>query len=300
MRPEPHGVRTGGASPARVTAEDPARRNGRYLRLRRPAQLAVILAFIALPRANAQGWTQVYGSFFALNIYGLPFADPLSAIQVLLLDGHFSFTLWTGAALVLLAACALGRVFCGWLCPYGLLSELTYAARRRLSPVLREDAATRHAFRCRLALCGCGLVAACCFAFPVLQRFSMPGELSLAPLRALDGWEVCAAALLQPMAVLSAEGVSGRRLWCRYICPQSVCLTLAARCFPGAFGVKWTPERCTCPRDDRPCMRACSLGLTARQAAGPPRGECMQCGCCVSACAARGAALRQAWHTPST
>jgi ferredoxin-type protein NapH len=268
--------------------------------LRRPSQLAVILVFCLLPWANAQGWTRIYGSLFALNIYGLPFADPLSALQVLLLDGHFSVTLWTGAALVLLAACALGRVFCGWLCPCGLLSELVYALRRRLPPLLHDDAAVRHAFGCRLAVCLCGLAAAFFCGFPVLQRFSMPGELSLSPLRASGGWEICVAALLAPGAALLAEGISGRRVWCRWLCPQSVCLSLAARCFPGAFGVKWTPGRCTCPRDDRPCRHACSLGLAARQHTGPPRSECIQCGQCVSACAERGAALRMALYTPST
>ena len=271
-----------------------------YARLRRPAQLAVVLALLVLPWANARGWTRIYGSFFALNVYGLPFADPLSAFQALLTGGHFSVSLWTGAALVMLAACALGRVFCGWLCPYGLLSELVYAARRRLSPLVREDAAARHAFGFRCALCVIGLVAACFCAFPVLQRFSMPGELSLAPLRALEGWAICGAALLPQGAALLAEGISGRRLWCRYACPQSVCLTLAARCFPGAFGVKWTPGRCTCPRADRACRSACSLGLTAGQPKGPPRGECIQCAQCVSACAGRGAALRLGLSTRST
>ncbi|MDR2694939.1 MAG: 4Fe-4S binding protein [Deltaproteobacteria bacterium] len=277
-----------------------ASRHAWYVRLRRPVQLVVILAFAVLPWANAQGWTQVYGSFFALNIYGLPLADPLSAFQVLLTGGHFSVTLCTGAALVVLTAFALGRVFCGWLCPYGLLSELAYAARRGLLPFRHEDAAARHAFGCRLAVCVFGAVAAVFCAFPVLQRFSMPGELSLAPLRAVEGWAICVAALWPPGLALLAEGISGRRLWCRYACPQSVCLTLAAQCFPGAFGVKWTPGRCTCPRDDRPCRRACSLGLTAGQRNGPPRGECMQCAQCVSACAERGAALRMGLSTPST
>jgi ferredoxin-type protein NapH len=231
----------------------------------------------------------------------VPFAEPLSALQVLLLDGHCAVRLWTGAALVMLLALVLGRVFCGWLCPYGLLSELLFALRRR-PPALpgEEGAQAGHAFRLRMAFCAAGLMAACFCAFPVLQRFSMPGELSLAPLRALEGWELCLTALFPPGALLLAEGISGRRLWCRYACPQSVCLGLAARCLPGGFGVKWTRARCTCPRDDRSCLRACSLGLAPRQMSGPPRCECIQCAQCVSACAERGAALRMGWQSRST
>jgi len=283
--------------------EAPVERGRRWslwiLRLRRPIQIAVFVFFIALPFANAQGWTQIYGSLFALDVYGLPFADPLSAVQVLLTDGHFAPVLWTGAALVVLLVCALGRVFCGWVCPYGLLSELVHAARCRVSSLPVEAALPRHALWCRLALCSCGLAAAYFCAFPVLQRFSMPGELSLAPLRALEDWASYAAALAPAGAVLTAELAGGRRLWCCYVCPQSVCLSLAARCFPGAFGVKWTPGRCNCSRNDRACRRVCTLGLTAGRQGGPPRGECMQCGRCVSACAERGAALRMAF-VPST
>ena len=270
----------------------PARWNAWYARLRRPAQLAVVLLFVVLPWVNARGWSRIYGSLYAANVYGLPLADPLSALQVLLVDGSFSVRLWTGAALVMLLACALGRVFCGWLCPYGLLSEWVYTLRRRLPLPLSEDTATRPSLRIRITVCVLGLMAACSFAFPFLQRFSMPGELSLAPLRAVEGWQICLAALMLPGAVLLAEGISGSRLWCRYACPQSVCLALAAQCFPGAFGVKWMPARCSCPQDIRPCRHACSLGLVPRQKHGPPRGECMQCAQCVSACAERGAALR--------
>ena len=270
----------------------PVKWNAWYARLRRPVQFAVVLSFMLLPWAYTQGWTGIYGSLFALNIYGLPFADPLSALQVLLLEGHFAVRLWTGAALVLLPAFVLGRVFCAWLCPYGLMSELVYALRRRLPPLFREGAAERHAFWFRIAVCVLGILAAFFFGFPVLQRFSMPGELSLAPLRALESWEIAMAALLLPGMVLLAEGIQGKRLWCRYVCPQSVCLALAARCFPGGFGVKWTPAHCACSHNDRPCQRACSLGLMVRQKNGPSRSECMQCAQCVSACAQRGAALR--------
>ena len=280
------------AVPTVAVMRKPANWNAWYARARRPAQLAVILFFILLPWVNAQGWTRICGSLFAMNVYGLPLADPLSALQVLLVGGHFAVQLWTGAALVVLLACALGRVFCGWLCPYGLLSELVHASRRRLPMLVHDDTATRHAFWLRIAVCVLGLVAACSCAFPVLQRFSMPGELSLAPLRALEGWAICMAALLPPGAVLIAEGISGRRLWCRYACPQSVCLALAAHCFPGAFGVKWMSGRCSCPQDDRPCLRACSLNLVPRRKGGPLRSECVQCAQCVSACAERGAALR--------
>ncbi|MDR0238678.1 MAG: 4Fe-4S binding protein [Deltaproteobacteria bacterium] len=292
MLPEARRVEAADTASAGARRVKPAPWNVWYVRLRRPVQFIVALLFVVLPWANAQGWTRIYGSLFAMNIYGLPLADPLSALQVLVIDGHVAVRLWTGAALVLLMACALGRVFCSWLCPYGLLSELVYALRRRLPPLFSESMTARRAYWLRIALCAAGLVAAFACAFPVLQRFSMPGELSLAPLRVLDGWEIGMALLLPPGAALLAEGISGRRLWCRYLCPQSVFLALAAQCFPGGFGVRWDSARCACPHGDHPCLRACSLGLAPRHIHGPPRSECTQCAQCVRACAERGAALR--------
>ncbi|MCL1985445.1 MAG: quinol dehydrogenase, partial [Betaproteobacteria bacterium] len=108
----------------------------------------------------------------------------------------------------------------------------------------------------------------------------------------LEGWAVFLAVLLPPGMILLVEGISGRRLWCSYICPQSVCLAVAAQCLPGGFGIKWAPERCACPHDDRLCQRVCSLGLIPNRKGGPPRNECSQCAQCVSACEKRGAALR--------
>ena len=292
MPPEACVSETAGAATGRVQTASPPGWNAWYVRLRRPIQLVVALSFFVLPWANAQGWVHIRGSLFAMNIYGLPFADPLSALQVLLLEGYFAPQLWAGAVLVVLTACAFGRFFCGWLCPYGLLSELVYGWRKRWALPHRKTAPMRHAFLLRLALCVVGLVGAFVFALPLVQRFSMPGELSLAPLRVVDGWSIGLALLFPPGLALLIEGLSGRRLWCRYACPQSVCLSLAAQCFPGGFGVTWAPARCTCRHDDRACQRACSLGLAPCHVNGPPRSECSQCGQCVSACAERGAALR--------
>lgn len=274
-----------------------------YLRLRRPVQTAVVLLFLALPQLSVSGRTKINGSLFAFDMCGLPLADPLSALQVLIVGNSFAPRLCLGAGLVLLFAFSAGRFFCGWLCPYGLFSEQVHALRRKLrpcaaaaqaevkSPPLRRRKMP-NAFYGRAAVCALGIAAGLHLGLPALQRLSLPGELSLAPLRAVEGWDMLLGALLFPAAVLLAEGVSGERLWCRFICPQSVCLGLAARCNPRVLGVYWTAARCNCRAGDRPCSAACSLRLEPRRKNGPSRIECVQCGDCLRACAQRGGALR--------
>ncbi|MFR8276397.1 MAG: 4Fe-4S binding protein [Desulfovibrio fairfieldensis] len=126
----------------------------------------------------------------------------------------------------------------------------------------------------------------------------MPGELSLVPLllgrkRRAAGL-ILLSALALPVAALALEALGGRRFWCRYVCPQSVLLGLAARCLSqGAPGLRviWRASACTC-KGETPCRAACSLALNPRRAAGPPRRDCVMCGDCLKACAARGGALR--------
>ena len=260
-----------------------------YVRLRCPVQCSVFVLFLLLPWLHSKGFVGISGSLYALNVFGVPFADPISTVQALL-GGMVPFSLWAGATIVLLIALLFGRVFCGWLCPFGLLSEAAHTLRRRLLPPKAEaltssaPTAYRQWFRIRTGLCLLGVTLAAWLGFPVLNSVSLPGELSLLSLQAHEGVGAVLVALALPVAVLLAEAITGKRLWCR-VCPQAACLALAAACTHKGFGVAWNPSRCTCPRHARMCEAACSLQLPVRRNNGPPRSECVQCGDCVSACA---------------
>ncbi|WP_051257780.1 4Fe-4S binding protein [Desulfovibrio cuneatus] len=260
-----------------------------YVRLRRPVQCSVFMLFLLLPWLHSQGFVGISGSLYALNVFNVPFADPVSAMQALL-GGLVPFSLWAGAGIVLLLALLFGRVFCGWLCPFGLLSEVAHTLRRRFAPPKATPPASspptayRQWFRVRTGLCLLGIILAAWLGFPVLNSVSLPGELSLLSLQAHEGMAAVLVALALPVAVLLAEVLTGKRLWCR-VCPQAACLALAAACTQQGFGVAWNATRCTCPRHARMCEAACSLQLPVRRKNGPPRSECVQCGDCVTACA---------------
>lgn len=68
--------------------------------------------------------------FFCAGFLGIPFADPVGATQVAVMGFLPAGRLLAGALLSLVVA-LLGRVFCSWVCPYGVLSELVYAVRWR-------------------------------------------------------------------------------------------------------------------------------------------------------------------------
>ena len=264
----------------------------RLIAMRRAAQLLVVAGLCALPWVNAAGWRGVSGSFFALDFLGIPFADPVGAAQVAAMGFLPTGRLLAGALLSLGLALLLGRVFCSWVCPYGLLSELVYTLRWRQS-VARL--VVRQAFWGKILLLGLGLVAVLGLGFPALGMVSLPGELSLLPVLAWQGdeaWALLGAAAV-PLVALLLEFATGKRLWCRFVCPQSVLLGAAAKCLPKSvrgLRINWRAEKCTC-KGKAPCQQACSLDLNPRRKGGPERHDCTHCGDCVSTCAAYGKAL---------
>ena len=103
----------------------------KLIAVRRAVQLLVVVGLCLLPWLNAAGWRGVLGSFFAQDFLGIPFADPVGAAQVAVMGFLPAWRLLVGTLLSLVVALLLGRVFCSWVCPYGVLSELVYALRWR-------------------------------------------------------------------------------------------------------------------------------------------------------------------------
>ena len=265
----------------------------KLIAVRRAVQVLVAAVVCALPWLNAAGWRGMAGSFFALDFLGLPFADPVGAAQVAAMGFLPAGRLLGGAMLSLAAALLLGRVFCSWGCPYGFLSELLYALRWRRAGA---GLVVRQAFWGKILLLVLGMVAALGAGFPVLGIVSLPGELSLLPVLVWQGdgaWLLLGAAAV-PLIALLLEFATGKRLWCRFVCPQSVLLGGAAHCLPkGAPGLRidWQAAKCSC-KGAAPCQQACSLDLNPRRRGGPARHDCTHCGDCVKACAGYGTALK--------
>ena len=275
-----------------------------YKVLRRTMQVAVLALFCLLPWVDSleeSRFAFISGSLFALDLAGLPFADPVGALQVAaggFLPGARQLI---GALLSLALAFVMGRVFCSWICPYGFFSELVHALRGRLfgAPAVEkvEKKAQARAFGLKGGIVLLGLVGAALLGWPVLNMLAMPGELSLVPVHVWQSGGLTVALTLGllalPLAALVLELLTGKRLWCRYVCPQSVLLGLSARFFPRTgkgLRIDWQAKRCSCGKD-APCRGACSLGLNPRNAEGPERRDCTMCGDCVKACSSKGKAL---------
>ncbi|MHC1710758.1 MAG: 4Fe-4S binding protein [Solidesulfovibrio sp.] len=244
-----------------------------------------------VPFANARGLDWISGNYLALDVLGLPLGDPLAALQVLTSAKSIPGRAALGAILALVLALILGPVFCAYACPYGLLSELIHALARRTSRISasQPNKAARHGFRSKAAVTGLGLTALAIFGLPpLLNLLSMPAYYSRL-------WQhVVLGGVLLPLAampiVLLAEWHFRTRLWCRFVCPQSVLLHVMRRLSPWALRLEFNAKRCSCGKGESRCVAACSLELDPRRVKELAL-TCTNCGDCRTACQDMGQAL---------
>lgn len=278
---------------------------------RRLVQIGCALAFVAIPFLNRAEINALSGNMLAFNFAGLPLADPLAALQVMISSLSLDSSV-IGLLIALGIAFLLGPVFCSWLCPYGLLSELVhgFSAKRHedsdaplvsLSSLPQKESRgrkgivnfTESPFMVRLGIVAFGLALAAFVApFPVLNQLSMPGWYTRTWQHAALGTGILWGGLALLLVMLLLEFILRKRIWCRYLCPQSVLISLSGLLLPRRLQVSYKPKSCTCAANDRACGKACSLDLDPRHPVKTAqRVQCTNCGDCVDACRSRGRAL---------
>jgi ferredoxin-type protein NapH len=267
---------------------------------RRIVQTATAVFFVLLPLLNARGFQFVWGNFLNIHIGSLTFSDPLAVLQVVVGSRILPPKIFIGAGLVLAFAFFLGTVFCSWICPFGLLSELTHALARRLRSEKRTDAKLLNSGpAAKLILFCCGVAAVFLFfQSPMLNQASLPFQYATVfQYLFMQNYLYGAAWVL--MAILFVELIFRRRLWCRWVCPQSVLIALAGRCNPWVLNVRFHPKRCLSAKASPPCQNACSLDLDPRHLCGTNRLLCTNCGDCIDACTKAGGALDFGFTRPA-
>lgn len=144
-------------------------------------------------------------------------------------------------------------VYCGWLCPFGALQELTNAAARRLGV---RQVAVPQALHERLWVIKYTLF----MAILALSFYSMHDALILAEaepfktaisLRFMRAWP-----FLLFVAALLTAGLFIERFYCRYLCPLGAGLAIPAK----LKIFDWLKRRPQCGRECRMCETKCTVG----------------------------------------
>jgi len=259
---------------------------------RRSLQIGVAVAFILIPLLNHYRINYFTGNFLSFYAAGLPLADPLAVLQITLKNYYLSIDLLVGAGIALGLAAALGTVFCSWACPFGLLSEWGQSLSRRLLPGADEGMNVKgRGFRIKIILFGLGFAGFLLLSTtPVLNQLSLPAWYSRIFQFYFEQRHI-SLAILFLLAILLAEFTVRKRLWCRYICPQSFLIIAAKLVNPYCLKIGYQKDKCLCKKDRDPCRKTCSLSLDPKSLGESVDTECTNCGDCVVACKKMGKAL---------
>lgn len=218
-----------------------------------------------------------------LNCYSCPGAIgacPLGALQDSLAGSKTTVPAYIFGILILFGL-LLGRVICGFLCPFGLIQELLYKIK---TPKLRKSRFTRIASYFKYILLIIVIAIPIIYAgIPVFCKYICPagtleGAVSLLAniensgfygmLGYLFSWKFCV------LIVVVVASVFIYRFLCRFICPLGAIYSLF--CKISLLGVKLDKDKCiNCGL----CIQGCKMDI---KHVGDH--ECIQCGECISVC----------------
>ena len=258
----------------------------KWLLLRRFSQFGILGLFLLGPLAGI--WI-VKGNLAGSRVLDtVPLTDPFVLLQTVF-SGHVPEATALLGALIVLAFYALvgGRVFCSWVCPVNLVTDLAHWLRLRLG--LRSNA--RVSRRTRYWLLAVVMLLALLtgsLAWELVNPVSMTHRALFFGMGM--AWAVLGMVFLLDLLV-------SRHLWCGHLCPMGAFYSLV-----GAKSLirvsAFARRRCD---DCMDCFAVCPEPQVIRPALkGAERGhtplildsDCTNCGRCIDVCARRVFAFR--------
>lgn len=227
---------------------------------------------------------------WSARLFGVSMTDLLAGAESILASGSAQGVLAISVVIPLAGTLLLGRVYCGWICPMGLLLPLARRAREILAFLELPPRDIRFWKGNKYAILAVAGGAAALIGAPFLHQIYPPAILgreahSFVTVlfdRAEAGrfavpWGAFSAGLLFLGLIAFLEIVLAPGFWCASLCPGGAVYSLLSRW--SFLRLRRSPGSCV---DCVLCDRACPMQLEPmRDRTGP---ECDACGVCVDLC----------------
>jgi ferredoxin-type protein NapH len=219
---------------------------------------------------------KVKGSIWTINIFGFKISDPLAVLESTVTTFYLYWPMILSMLIPLLFTLILGRVYCGWLCPYSLLSDLIEKLRKLLEKTGYRTRDIQFNKKTKYWSLSLGLIAAYFAGMPLLSLLYPPAVISREIFYKIYN-NLWGNGILIIGLFLFFELILSKRWWCRYICPGgAVYIGLSSFCL---LKIKRVDSLCTlcgdcdpvCPYDLKPMTKEISA-------------ECDLCCKCVGSC----------------
>jgi ferredoxin-type protein NapH len=246
----------------------------RFLFLRRTVQISLMVLYFG---ANAWGWTFLTGNLSSSSILGLiPMSDPYAALQMFAAGALITTNLAIGVLIVIILYGLLGRVFCSWVCPVNLITDLSSYLRRTLgfNQIQKRQPATRNI---RYWVIVISLVISIFMGVTAFEFISPISMVHRGIIFGLGfGWAAILIIFLFDLLVL-------KNGWCGHICPLGGFYSILGKY--SIVRVDHDAESCTaCMKCKEVCPEVQVLGMISKESKQVSNSECTNCGRCIEVC----------------
>lgn len=242
-----------------------------YHKLRKWVQVVCVIIFVALPFFNVMRFDIPRQRFYFAG-YEL-WINEFAIIFFALMFGMF---------LIAAAAILYGRIYCGYLCPQMIFSEMAAGVENRLRravnkrfikwPIQRRHLIVRSLFYLLLGMISVFL------AFVFISYFVEPRDLFWR-LMALDLHTAGGIAGATTTLLTFLDFTLVRQRFCTTVCPYGYIQGILGDDHTLIVQYRDAAHECI---ECKKCVRVCEMGIDIRHS--PYQIECIHCGDCIDAC----------------
>ena len=247
----------------------------RFLFLRRFTQTLILVLYVI---ANVYGINILMGNLSSSLFLGLiPLSDPYAVTQMFFAGAVLTFDVIIGALIILtFYAIVGGRVFCSWVCPVNMITDLANYLRRTLgfNQIQKKQPASRNSRYWVIVLSLIISVILGITAFEFISPISMIHRGIIFGLGL--GWAAMLVIFLFDLFVL-------KNGWCGHFCPLGGFYSLVGKF--SLIRVNHDADKCTaCMKCKEVCPEVQVLSMVAKESKPVLSGECTNCGRCIEVC----------------